>query len=323
MDKILERIVKESGHPDVIDFLAEKLSPTDLQSLLLEIYNKRAKNLKPADVFRQYMENRFVKPSPIEGEKYVKFDNMAFGLLPDDFETIELAPVAPLGVCSVIAPMNQNNVVSTIRNTEVCSDNTNVMAMECITRRRSNFKKNITLCSSFRVLRGQKFSEPATFAHFRVLSLCTSGRDRGNFGFEILSVSEHVQYYLNLIAHAQNNGYRTGPIHVVLSAFDTGRLSDVEEKILQPLVQKNSQTHFRIDQNRTQARGYYNSVVFQIYVHDTSGRNFLIVDGGLTDWTQQLLSSKKERLLISGFGSERFIFCFESKNSANVNHIEK
>jgi len=34
------------------------------------------------------------------------------------------------------------------------------------------------------------------------------------------------------------------------------------------------------------------------------------VDGGFTDWTQQLLSNRKERLLISGMGSERFVFCF-------------
>lgn len=27
-----------------------------------------------------------------------------------------------------------------------------------------------------------------------------------------------------------------------------------------------------------------------------------IADGGFTDWTQQLLNNKKERLLISGFG---------------------
>ena len=29
-----------------------------------------------------------------------------------------------------------------------------------------------------------------------------------------------------------------------------------------------------------------------------------IADGGFVDWTQQLLGSKKERLLIAGFGME-------------------
>jgi hypothetical protein len=30
-----------------------------------------------------------------------------------------------------------------------------------------------------------------------------------------------------------------------------------------------------------------------------------LVDGGSTDWTQQLLGNRKERLLISGLGLER------------------
>ena len=31
-----------------------------------------------------------------------------------------------------------------------------------------------------------------------------------------------------------------------------------------------------------------------------------LIDGGFTTWTQQLLSNNKERLLISGLGTERF-----------------
>jgi hypothetical protein len=33
-------------------------------------------------------------------------------------------------------------------------------------------------------------------------------------------------------------------------------------------------------------------------------REFEIADGGLVDWTQQLLNNKKERFFISGFGLE-------------------
>ena len=316
MNKILNRILKGSGTPDLINFLANNLSPTDLQSLLLEVYNRRIKKLYPADVFHQYIENRFVKPSLIKGEIYTAFDEMAFRLLPNGFETIELSPLAPLGSCSAIAPVNQNNIVTTIRNTEVCSDNTNVMAMECVQRRRQKPKKIVKLCSSFRVLRAQMFSEPAAFAHFRVFSLCTSGRDTGNFRFEIESVSEHIQYYLNLIEYSKKKRFQVGRICVVISAFDTGNLSIIEQEIINPLIEKNSQIHFKIDQNRTEARGYYLSVAFRIYVSDKAGEQFLIVDGGLTDWTQLWLSSNKERLLISGFGSERFILCFGYKNSS-------
>ncbi|MFQ5398910.1 MAG: hypothetical protein ACE5E7_04850 [Anaerolineae bacterium] len=40
-----------------------------------------------------------------------------------------------------------------------------------------------------------------------------------------------------------------------------------------------------------------------------------MVDGGFTDWTQQLLSSHKERLLASGIGSEKVcsVFSLEAR----------
>jgi hypothetical protein len=47
-----------------------------------------------------------------------------------------------------------------------------------------------------------------------------------------------------------------------------------------------------------------------MYARDQVGTDYFIVDGGFTDWTQQLLSNRKERLLISGMGSERFVSLF-------------
>jgi hypothetical protein len=318
MNEILQRILQKSNTPDLLEFLANKLSAADLQSLLMAVYRRRVININFGNVYRQFLTNRFVRSSLVEGKTFTDFDSTAFKLLPAGFESIELSPVAPLGCCSVIAPVNQNNIVSTIRNTEVCSDNTNVMALECVRRRRNNPHKTVKLCSSFRVLRAQKFSEPAAFAHFRVLSLCTSGRDRGNFGFEIESVTEHVQYYLNLIKYSAQRGYHTDRTDVILTAFDKNKRSVVENEIIQPLAKKNSRVRFDLDHNRTEARGYYVSFAYRIYVSDQSNQRFLIVDGGLADWTQKLLSSKKERLLISGFGSERFILCFRQKNSGKA-----
>jgi ribosomal protein S18 acetylase RimI-like enzyme len=42
-----------------------------------------------------------------------------------------------------------------------------------------------------------------------------------------------------------------------------------------------------------------------MYARDQAGRDYFRVDGGFTDWTQQFLSNRKERLLISGLGSEQ------------------
>jgi hypothetical protein len=47
-----------------------------------------------------------------------------------------------------------------------------------------------------------------------------------------------------------------------------------------------------------------------MYARDKLGTDYFIVDSGFTDWTHQLLSNRKERLLISGMGSERFVSIF-------------
>ncbi|HLH60557.1 MAG TPA: hypothetical protein VKV20_02640 [Ktedonobacteraceae bacterium] len=47
---IIERIQRESGIPELFDVLAERLDPTNLQSLLLEVYRRRAARIKPGQL---------------------------------------------------------------------------------------------------------------------------------------------------------------------------------------------------------------------------------------------------------------------------------
>jgi hypothetical protein len=70
---------------------------------------------------------------------------------------------------------------------------------------------------------------------------------------------------------------------------------------------------FGFDQERASGQGYYVGAGFQVFARDGSGTEYFIVDGGFTDWTQQWLSNRKERLLTSGLGSERFVYCFGSE----------
>ena len=47
MDKVVERIEREAGVPGLVSILAERLSPTDLPSLLLEVYRLCSSRLQP------------------------------------------------------------------------------------------------------------------------------------------------------------------------------------------------------------------------------------------------------------------------------------
>src|SRR5258705_142891 len=65
MNRIIERIEREAGIPSLASILAEKLSPTDLQSLLLEVYRIRSNRIQPSVVLSDFESNRFVRPSSV------------------------------------------------------------------------------------------------------------------------------------------------------------------------------------------------------------------------------------------------------------------
>jgi hypothetical protein len=101
MDKIVERIERKAGVPGLTSILAEQLSPTDLQSLLLEVYRLRSSRLQPAAVLSDYTSNRFVRPSSTSPISLLRWKQIAFSHLPQEFQPIALSPVCPLGINSV------------------------------------------------------------------------------------------------------------------------------------------------------------------------------------------------------------------------------
>jgi len=155
-------------------------------------------------------------------------------------------------------------------------------------------------------------SGAVSFAHFQLLGLCTSGRDQGSFGFEYESLIEHVDFYIRLMCEAKKQGFIFNKVRITFTAFDEIRLT-LLKSILNHFSLKNPEISFQMDQQRQNGKGYYREAAFQIWISDTKDQDYLIVDGGFTDWTQKLLANRKERLLISGMGSERFIFCFRPK----------
>ena len=315
-EKIIERILRTAQVPDLLDVLTQRLSQSDLQSLLLEVYRKRAHTLTPRHLLQQYEQNRFVQPAAVNPKQLLEFDRLAYSVLPSSFELLELSPVCPLGTNSVVAPIDQDNAVTTIRNTEVCSDSTNVLALECARRRRGSYKGNshpevdTKLCTSHRLLRPHLPNDPASFPHFRIFSLCTAGRDRGSYGFEVVALREHLEFYVRLLQSAQQAGFRLEAMRASITVFDESRYQVLKAEVLEVLSRSYANVEFMFNQERESDQGYYSRVRFQMYAGDKAGTDHFIVDCGFTDWTQQLLSNRKERLLISGIGSERFVSCF-------------
>lgn len=290
-----------------LDQLSHGLAPTDLQTLMLEVYQSRAAVQSPARLAERHKTGRFVRPSPLDAREILRFDQAAFDAAAH-FEAIDLAPLCPLGTVSVLGSVHQNNVVSTSRNNEVVADSTNVMALECAARRRAGIE-GVRLCSSHRVTRAQFIDQPNSWAHFRLFALCTAGRDTGSFRLESEAIIDHIGVYIRLINALREVGYEVGKVNVRLTDF-TGERGEAVDRILSSLESSFPQVGFNLYPDRETGRGYYSPIGFHLYIDDKEGNRHFLADGGLTDWTAKLVQSKKERLMISGIGSERLVSLF-------------
>jgi hypothetical protein len=303
-NRFLDRIVRECGGEGILEALAERLEPTDLQTLLLEVFSRRSSRVSASKLLDRYENDRFSRPSQVDPRNFNTLDSLAFSIAAPTFEPIELSPVSPLGTCSAVATVSQNNVVSTARNNEVVSDCTNVMALECAMRRKRGHREPIHLCCSHRLLRSQQLKNAKEFASFRVFSLCSAGRDIGSFHFERDSLLLHISFYLRLLTELSAQCAPIASLIVKLAPLGT----NAEEVVADTATVLQSQfSDFAVvlDRERKTGINYYETACFGISVSDSEGQELNLADGGFVDWTKTLLSNKKERLIVSGIGTER------------------
>jgi hypothetical protein len=320
MDKIVERIEREAGIPGLVSILAEHLSATDLQSILLEVYRIRSSRIRPSTVLSDFESNRFVQPSAVSPTSLLRWEQIAFSHLPQEFQPIALSPACPLGTNSVVAPVDQNWAVATARNTEVVSDSTNVLALECSVRRRELLRVNpkssdpVHLAASHRLLRAQRYKGPELVAHFSSFALSSAGRDQGNLQFELAALRLHIHFYLESLRAFLGPGV---PLRLSVTDLDLNpRLELVEAQLLSAIRSESEYVDCVFDEHRTSGRGYYVDLCFHIHATAASGQRLELVDGGSVNWTQEFLSNAKERLVISGIGSERLCAEFRNDNAA-------
>ena len=305
-NEILERLEKDPHMKELFLLLTERLSNSDMQSLLIETFRNRSLNTTPSKVLNDYRDSRFYSPSEIPQDVFNRFDLLAYSLLSGDWHSLDLSPVTPLGTCTSISNLSQNRMLSTIRNSEVVADPTNTMALKAALMRKECLDNNaksaqiINCCSSHRLLRAQSFEEEKFSAHFRVFALVSAGRDTGNFTLEMVQLEEHIRFYLSLCSKL--NIITEAEVHV--SDF-TGKFStSLLEEMFARLGESFNEVGFLLDPDRVEARNYYTPLAFRIRFMDQEGRTWDLVDGGFTNWTQLLLNSRKERFLSSAIGSE-------------------
>ena len=312
-ERIIGRIARALAEGDVVEGLAEGLSPTDLQSLMLHVYSERSARRTPAELLAQVERTAMLKPSPVDARALLEVERVAYDCAAA-FEALELSPVAPLGINRVLGDIDQNSCLATVRGAEVSADPTTMKALECARRRKAGETGTLRLCARSRQLRLQPVDFPGYFPHFALFSMVTAGRDRGSLAFEMESLREHIGVYLSLLRALGGAGYRFGDVRVEISetSRDADRLRRAEAGVLAPLASQFPEATFVIDTKREQAMSYYSGYALFLRATDATGLVLGLADGGLTTWTQRLLSNAKERLLVSGIGIELIVKRFRA-----------
>ena len=295
----LARVVRQAGGAEVLDRLAD-LSGADLTTLLLRLMRVRTGRLTPAEVFRRYHEDRFVAPADVPYERLRATEDRMMSLLPQGFRPVVLAPVAPLGLHSVVGPVHQDKVLSTIRGNEVAADPTNGLALVAAAERQRMPPRSaepVRLAAAQRVVRAQLFHGPGLSAHFGLMGMVTAGRATADLAFERNHAVEHLRYLAAVLR--ERPGDR---VELRLSPWEP-RYDSVVDAVRDAFA-GTPDVDVLIDRDREAGRKYYTGLAFVGVVVNGATR-IPVADGGFVDWTQRLLANRKERLCTTGIGIDR------------------
>lgn len=302
---IVSSILRRINQPDLLSILADDLAGNELNSILLEVFNRRASAITPPALLNQYQENRFVKPGDLPVVELKRMELEVLELFQKhSFQPVELSPVSMLGSCSVIGPVDQKKVLSALRGTEVLADSTNALALHASDLIQKNERSGtpnplpMRLCNIQRQLRTQANLSTGFTPHFRIGCLVTCGKDAGGLDFEQKSLHEHIQVMTDLFLHY----YKVDEINFKLLRR-TGQESPeiMAGAIRDFLLARNPDLNVTFVEKPLIDTDYYKGLQYKVNIV-VKGNSYEIADGGFVDWTQQLLQNKKQRMLSTGFG---------------------
>jgi hypothetical protein len=291
--------------PDTYGALTRGLAASRLWSLLLDVLEARAAARRPAALMEQWDRDRFVQPAIVDQRSLLEVDRLLLSTA-SAFESIELSPVAPLGVCSIMGRTSQNKVLSALRGTELVADPTNVMALECAHRLRRDPATVVRLATSHRCVRAQEFPKVRGFsASFRIFCLVSAGLERQNQEFVVDAVAEHMATMLSTLDQLEQHGFAFPDRRITLLA--TEEKAALGDRIL-AMIDRPSVERAELD------HPYYYGLRFQIAARSSEGVHIPLIDGGVFDWLEKIMSNRRAVYAASGLGSQLVTLLFRQQS---------
>jgi hypothetical protein len=295
MTKSPRRWITAGLPPGAYDALSDGLPASRLWSLLLDVAETRAVRRRPADLVEQWDRDRFVQPAIVDQRSLIEVDRHLLATA-SAFESIELSPVAPLGVCSTMGHASQNKVLSALRGTEVVSDPTNVLALECARRLRRDAATTVRLATSHRCVRAQQIPKRRGLtANFRIFCLASAGVERQNHAALVDAVVEQITCMLQGLDQLEQHGFAFPDRRIAVLA--TAHCAGLADRIVAGVGRPASRAVLD--------HSYYSKGLrFQIAARSSDGTEIPLVDGGAFDWVAKLTSNRRAVYVASGMGSQ-------------------
>lgn len=282
------------------------LSPSQSTPLLLELARRQTARRRPADLLAQRERDQFVAPAAVDLRTMHALDGMALAAA-SDFEALLLSPVAPLGVCSVLAPTSQDRTLTATRSTEVVSDPTNVLAVEAA--RRLATDSSARLCTVHQVVRAQALPPVPWFSrHFRLFALVEAGRALADDGFEVAAIARHVAIFDRLFD-------ATAALGCVFPGRRATIFSTAATEVLAARVHTElTRVLPHIEVLRERFESSYYAGVRVLFGAESSVAGFVpIGDVGRFDWMRALRSDRRARMVASGLGLQLVPLLFDQR----------
>ena len=283
--------------------LARELPASRLWSLLLDVMEQRASQRTPGTLMEQWERDGFTELAYLDQRTLVALDGHLLAAA-SAFEAVELSPLAPLGSCSIVGLASQNKVVSALRGTEVVSDPTNVLALECARRLRRDPDRIVRLATSHRCVRAQEIPKQPGFAHhFRMFSLVSAAREQPDQAFTVNAAVEHIATILAALERLEQHGYAFPDRRVtVLAASPKASVADRVAAGVQGVpVVRDALDH-----------PYYGGLRFQISTRSTLGQSLPLIDGGAFDWVGKLAANHRLAFVATGMGSQLAAYLYRT-----------
>lgn len=283
--------------------LAQEMAASELWSLLHAVLERRAAAREPAALLRQWEQDEFTAPAPLDQRAIVRMDGRLLEAAAA-FEALELSPLAPLGSCAAMGFASQNKIVSALRGTEVSADPTNAMALEIAARLRRTPGAVPRLATCQRVVRAQRLPPRAQRSgvmrhfgqHFRLFALATGGREAKDHALTVEALAEQIRVHLDAMDLLARDCFRFPEAELRL--FATAPRAPLLARIEAALGPR-----LPVRREALEHPYYSGGLRFQIWVRSDLGE-VPLSDGGTFDWLGKLSANQRNVFVASGMGSQ-------------------